>query len=122
MTLSIFTSYLKTTLTLSSKFIVSEKLLLRHHLLLISLGRGLFVVLEQWNLLLIKIEIGFYAKMLTAAYKNGQVRIAKFLSTSELEYIKKLRADCALLNKSSACFSFDGRNRYVVIDDHIMER
>ena len=60
--------------------------------------------------------------MLTAVYKNGQVRIAKFLSTSELEYIKKLRADCALLNKSSACFSFDVRSKYVVIDDRIMER
>ena len=63
------------------------------------------------------------AKILTAAYKNGQVRIAKFLSTSELEYIKKLRADCALLNKSSACISSDDRSKCVVIDDRIiMER
>ena len=60
--------------------------------------------------------------MLTTAYKNSQVRIAKFLSISELEYIKKLRVDCALLNKSSACFSSDGRSKYVVIDDRIMER
>ena len=60
--------------------------------------------------------------MLTAAYKNGQVRIAKFLNTPELEYIRKLRADCALLNKSSACFSSDGRSKYVVINDRIVER
>ena len=60
--------------------------------------------------------------MLTAVYKNGQVRTTKFLSISELEYIKKLRADCALFNKSSACFSSDSRSKYVVINDRIMER
>ena len=42
--------------------------------------------------------------------------------TSELEYIKKLRADCALLNKSSACFSSDGKRKYIVIGDRITER
>ena len=96
---------------LSSKFIVSEKLL-PHHLLLISLvcGRSTDSPLKMTTKMddsPLKMKLAFNkdrdwvlrnAKMLTAAYKNGQVRIAKFLSTSELEYTKKLRVDCALLN------------------------
>ena len=123
MTLFMFASYSKMVLTLSSKFIVSEKTP--------SASSSFFNQPGSQSVCRpLKVEhasnkdrdwVLQNAKMLIAAYKNGQVRIAKFLSTSELEYIKKLRADCALLNMSSACFSSDGRSKYVVIDDRIME-
>ena len=122
MTLSMFASYLKMVLTVSSKFIVSEKTPSASSSSLNQPGsqsvcRPLKVELASNK----DRDLVLKNKMLIAAYKNGQVRIAKFLSTSELEYIKKLRADCALLNMSSACFSSDGRSKYVVIDDRIME-
>ena len=58
------------------------------------------------------------ARRLTCASK---IRIAKCLSSSELESLRDCRAECARLNESATKCN-NGALKYIVINSHIMER
>ncbi len=61
------------------------------------------------------------SKSLINKAQYAHVKISKCLNTQERQKLKELRDQCSLLNIKAAKCS-DGKNRYVVINEHIMKR
>ena len=61
------------------------------------------------------------SRMLINTFGDNNIRIARCLSTAELDKLKNLRCECSRLNTSSATVA-NGKNKIVVINPRTMER
>ena len=61
------------------------------------------------------------SRMLINAFGDNNIRIARCLSTDDLDKLKNLRSECSCLSNLSAKVA-NGKNKFVVINQRIMER